>query len=236
MKGRLQKNQTKRGWPIIGNIKVGVKHPEKGYPMSLDYFVCDSDYREMFMEACGGKPSSLPITFVSDEFEQSCNEYLECRDGQGRLVGRYDGEEYKVRTAKNPEWMVVDESKVNLAKWKHVLELKFIILSIRGVMGLWKLRTMGTVSSIPAIRDAFDNVKDMAGTVVKVPFDLSVKKVKSNKPGEKSTFPVISLVPNVSNESMRKLSEYVSNDMDQLKTLAVYDDNSVLQLNETNDG
>jgi hypothetical protein len=79
---------------------------------------------------------------------------------------------------------------------------------------VWQLQTGGDKSSINAIRNTFDEIKEMAGTVVNIPFDLVVKKVTSNKPEAKSVYPVISLVPNISSENMEVLRKFFEAGLD----------------------
>jgi len=60
-----------------------------------------------------------------------------------------------------------------------------------------------------ALNDTFDYVQQQAGSIVGIPFDLSVKKVKSQKPGVASQYPVVSLVPNLSPQHIEMLNEYL---------------------------
>ena len=61
-------------------------------------------------------------------------------------------------------------------------------------------------------KSIFDAIKDYAGTVINIPFDLSVEKVISQKPGQKHAYPVISLVPNISQESLEKIRNFLNID------------------------
>lgn len=204
--------------PLIGNIRIGEKRKNsagKEYPVSLDYFKATGDYASKFYEVHDEKPTKLQVIFISDEDFQSCYEEWDGRDKEGRRSGYGDGEkywlwngkEYKETTDKEE---VKQYSKVNNVKWKPILTLHFIIPKIRGVFGCWKFSTSGDKSSMIAIREMYDEIKSQAGTVVNIPFDLTVKKVKSNKPGEKSVFPVVNLVPNISSENMEQLREFLS--------------------------
>jgi hypothetical protein len=49
----------------------------------------------------------------------------------------------------------------------------------------------------------------MAGTAVNVPFDLQVKKVKSQKPGDKRLYPVVSLIPNVGADKIDEVNQFL---------------------------
>lgn len=207
---------------------------EKGFPMSLDYFLCDSTYKKYFDEAYGEKPSTIQIAFISDDFRDSCNERFECRDKDGRMVGYGDGEEWYLY---NPDPKVkkyeltADKERIRAAgKWEILLTLKFVIPKIRGVFGLFSFTTKGNKSSLPQIRQTFDYVLAHAGTVINIPFDLVVKKVKSQKPGEKSVFPVVSLVPNVSKDNMEILGRYLQQGHD-IKQIGLIDDDKIKSLN-----
>ena len=63
-------------------------------------------------------------------------------------------------------------------------------------MGVWQFSTKGKASSVRNIRESFDGVQMMRGTVTQTVFDLSVQFAKSNKPNTNSRYPVVSLVAN----------------------------------------
>lgn len=197
-------------FPRIGKIKVGQKGPT-GFPQSVDYFICDSKYAPFFQQVYGDKPTSIQIIFVSDDPAESCNERYECRDG-AKLLGYGDGETTHLYNAAKDAYEATDDrERIKAAgKWEVILTIQFIIPKIQGVFGVFTFTTKGDKSTIPQIRDAFDQVKQMAGTVVNIPFDLNVQKVKSQKPGSKSSFPVVSLVPNIAPANMEILNTYLN--------------------------
>ena len=80
--------------------------------------------------------------------------------------------------------------------WDIALTLRFIVPAVRGVVGVWWFSTKGKASSIKNIRNSFDGVQMMCGTVMQTVFDLSVQYAKSNKPGDNSRYPVVSLIAN----------------------------------------
>lgn len=216
------------GLPLLGRLKVGMKVKNaKGreYPTSLDYFKANGKYSAVFHQCFGEKPNKVQIMFFSNEPKEVCSERFVVRDNAGRLLAEGDGEWWRVWSTKAAEYRFVPkqgEPPVTLddiekaycndaqkGKLSIELTLSFIILKIPSVLGQWQLSTRGSKSSIPAIRSTFDRVKEMAGFVTNIPFDLLVEKVKSNKPGEASVFPVISLVPNVSQENIELLADFV---------------------------
>jgi hypothetical protein len=212
-KNEVSENQSR--FPILGKIKVGQKS-DRGAPQSVDYFICDSKYASFFKAAYGEKPQTIQVIFVSDDTSESCNERWECRDSGGKLAGYGDGEDYYLYDPTSDRYVLVDTSShegkqllKQAGKWEIILTIKFIVPAIRGVFGVFTYSTKGGKSSVPQIRDAFDMVKEQAGTVVNIPFDLTVKKVKSQKPNSKSLFPVVSLVPNLAPENMAILKTYL---------------------------
>ncbi len=219
MAGRiLNKEKTKRlPFPILGRVACGEKS-EKGYPRSLDYFVASGKYAELFRSAYGDKPSTIQIVFPNDDPELVCREEYEFRDTQGKLVASGDGETFKVWSSKTkaytilsvteyPNLMEMVKSKYPSQDWKITLTLNFIIPKVRGIMGLWQFSTKGSASSIPQVRDTFDAMLEQNGHASGVIFDLSVKMHTSQKPTTASKYPVVSLVPNESEENLRMVKE-----------------------------
>lgn len=209
--------------PLIGKIRVGEKRINsagKEYPCSLDYFIATGAYAAKF-DAVYVKPERIPIVFISDDDFQSCYEEWDARDKEGRRAGYGDGETYwlweygkdRYNETKDKQ-EVAAFSKKHAIKWRQVLTINFIIPAIKGVFGVWQLQTGGDKSSINAIRNTYDEIKELAGTVINIPFDLCVKRVTSNKPEAKSVYPVISLVPNISAENMETLRAFFEAGLD----------------------
>ncbi len=245
--------------PIIGAIRVGekVKRESDGkeYPVTLDHFKATGDYAIKFHEVYGEKPTSFGIIFATDDDDEACNERYELRDEKtGSLIGSGDGVKFKIWNPDKPlaggkgdydDFLAnTPEKKAELAKlskklsnsgtWKAILTIRFIIPKAKSVTGLWKLETKGVASSLPNIRDTFDFVRKVAGTVQCVPMDLHVKKVKSQRPGDKRLYPVISLIPNVSQERLEDVRGYLDNgnNMMDIKRLLVEGSPEVKALDE----
>lgn len=218
MAGRIinNKEQKRLPFPIVGHVKCGMKS-DKGYPMSVDYFIPSGNYAPLFTQAYGEKPSTIQIVFPSDDAELVCREEYVLRDGQGKLVATGDGETFKtwsekvkkyiiVTTTEQPDIMAMLEKHYK-QEWKITLTLVFILPLVRGVMGCWQFQTKGSASTIPQVRDAFDAMLETNGKAAGVIFDLSVKMHVSQKPNEKSRYPVVTLVPNESLENLQKVHE-----------------------------
>lgn len=194
--------------PEIGRLHVGMKS-EKGYPQSIDWFRAIGKYADMFVRACGERPQSIQIIFPDDSPEKVCNERYEYRNDKGELVARGDGQTFEIWDGKKyapytthdyPDIMeqVVknNPTKRGADNWDVTLTLRFIVPAVRGVIGVWQFSTKGAASSIKNIRNSFDSVQIMRGTVTQTVFDLSVQFAKSNKPGVSSRYPVVSMVAN----------------------------------------
>jgi len=212
--------------PIIGKIKIGEKaiskKTGKEYPVALDYFiVTDTKYANQFKEAYGEKPDKLEIAFPSDDVEQYCYESYQIRDSKGKLLAEGNGKLWE-KLYNNKEKDYNYKKEIELEKLlnhydklgfkpdvKATLTLRFILLKLKGVFGCWQFVTKGSASSIPSIRNTYDYIMQYASTTVNIPFDLTVKKVSSQIPGDTRTYPVVSIVANLSKESIDVLSEYV---------------------------
>lgn len=198
--------------PEIGRLHIGKKEigrNGKEYPTSVDYFIPSGKYAGMFVNALGEKPSTIQIIFPSDDAEKVCNERLEYRDDKGALIARGDGVRFDVWTGQKYDIFGVDDypdimeqiarnnpTKRGAENWDVALTLRFVVPAVRGIIGVWQFSTKGKASSVKNIRDSFDAVRKMRGTVCQTVFDLSVAFTKSNKPGVNSRYPVVSLVAN----------------------------------------
>lgn len=194
--------------PEIGRLHIGMKS-EKGYPMSIDYFRPTGKYAQLFTAALGERPQTIQVIFPDDDPAKVCREEYTYRDDKGALVARGDGRVFEVWDGKRYAPYSVDQypdiaaqiaarnpTKRGAENWDVVLTLRFIVPAVRGVVGVWQFSTKGRASSVRNIRDSFDAVQTMRGTVTQTVFDLSVQFAKSNKPGVSSRYPVVSLVAN----------------------------------------
>ena len=194
--------------PEIGRLHIGMKR-EDGLPMSIDWFRPTGKYAGLFTQALGEKPNTIQVVFPSDDAAAVCNERYEYRDDKGALVARGDGRTFEIwdgkkyapySVAQYPNIMdqitANNPTKRGADNWDIVLTLRMIVPAVRGIVGVWQFSTKGKASSIRNIRESFDGVQMMRGTVTQTVFDLSVQFAKSNKPGSNSRYPVVSLVAN----------------------------------------
>lgn len=219
MQGRIQRPKADGDkWilPRAGFIKTGYKD-DKGFPRSVDYFIASGKYAKYFTDAYPGKPQTLHVVFLSDDPMDSCAERFEYRDKDGRLYAFGDGvnfeywdkEKYNPTTIEQiPDIQERIANKVESKRgWEITLSLKFLLPKIRGIAGYWQFNTRGAQSTIPHIIGAFDSILENRGFIRGVIFDLNVEFAKSQKPGSKSRYPVVTLVPNVSEENVKMMKE-----------------------------
>lgn len=224
MAGRIVKKASaeisKLALPRVGTIKIGFKD-ERGFPRSVDYFIPTGKYASLFTKAYGDKPQTIQVVFPDDDPAKVCNERYEYRDDEGRLLATGDGENFQIWNGKEYQEVSIEQSP-NLMKsvekrhpnklyqktcdgWQIILTLNFIIPCVRGIAGVWQFSTKGNASTIPNVRNVFDAMLEMKGYCKGIIFDLSVQYAKSQKPGDKSRYPVVSLVPNESEENIRTI-------------------------------
>lgn len=198
--------------PEVGRLHIGKKQMGsngKEFPVSVDYFIPSGKYADLFVTALGEKPSTIQVIFPSDNPELVCNERFTYRDNSGALVARGDGRIFEIWDGKKYAPYSVDKfpdimeqvtknvpTKRGSDNWDVELTLRFIIPAIRGVVGVWCLNTKAKASSINNLRNSFDSVQAMRGTVTTSVFDLSVHFHKSNKPNQNSRYPVLEMVCN----------------------------------------
>lgn len=224
MAGRIVKKASagisKLALPRVGIIKIGFKD-ERGFPRSVDYFIPTGKYASLFTKAYGDKPQTIQVVFPDDDPAKVCNERYEYRDDEGRLLATGDGENFQIWNGKEYQEVSIEQSP-NLMRsvekrhpnklyqktgdgWQIILTLNFIIPCVRGIAGVWQFSTKGNASTIPNVRNVFDAMLEMKGYCKGIIFDLSVQYAKSQKPGDKSRYPVVSLVPNESEENIRTI-------------------------------
>ena len=224
MNGRIKKSADYSivCLPRIGKVKIG-KKSERGFPMSVDYFIPSGKYAGLFTKAYGDKPSTIQVVFPCDDASQVCNEHYEYRNDKGELVAQGDGNEFDVwdgkkyvrlNTTDYPQLMQSVQArypnKLFREKgdgWRVRLTMSFLVPMVRGVVGLWTFETNGTASTIPQVRDTFDLMLSQRGFVKGIIFDLNVQFAKSQKPDTASRYPVVSLVANESEDNVAKIKD-----------------------------
>lgn len=218
MNGRInhQEPNVRLMLPRIGRIKIGKKELSrngKEYPVSVDYFIPAGKYAGLFTKAYGEKPQTIQVVFPDDDPAKVCCEYYEYRDDKGQLIAKGDGSTFFVWTgdryleldAENHPGLMdaVTKRYPSRGGWRVRLTLNFVVPLVRGVAGVWTFETNGSASTIPQVRDAFDAVLATRGFVKGVIFDLNVKFATSQKPGDRSRYPVVTLIPNESEDNVR---------------------------------
>lgn len=215
MGGRIVRNEPDAAileLPEIGRLHIGKKQAGQNgreYPVSVDYFIPSGKYAGMFTAALGERPQTIQVIFPDDNPAISCNERFIYRDDRGALVARGDGRifeiwdgqkyaPYSIEQYPDIRKQIIEKNPTKRGNdnWDVELTLRFIIPAIRGIVGVWSLTTKGAASSVKNLRESFDAIQTMRGTVTTSVFDLSVHFHKSNKPNQNSRYPVLELICN----------------------------------------
>jgi len=217
---------------FAGKIKIGEKRLSKNgkeYPASLDYFkmYCDQpEYIAAFNEVYGEKPSKLTILFPTDSESNIVSRYEMRSTASGKLAGYGDGETFFIVNKDESgffelpyhsiieKYQTLDNFFSKSAAhykgiWKERLQLTFMLPELKHIFAFWRLETSAVASSIQQIESSYDTIKALAGTVRMIPFDLVVKKSKTDRVGAANSYSVISLIPNLSANNALKVREMI---------------------------
>lgn len=225
--GRISKRKdvsAASSLPEIGKIKIGEKAMSaKGveYPKALDYFRSTGTFANEFIKIFGEKPRKLNVAFISDDLNEVCNERYVCWQ-DGKRWGEGDGETFTVfdkslgdkdkegkPKGAYAENVPASDPRVKALKWDQMLTLRFVLLEMKGIMGYWRFETKAKAVTIPQIVKSFDLVRDRAGSIIGFPFTLLVEKKTGYSPGEVKSYPVVTLVPNFSEDSLEMVRQYI---------------------------
>ncbi|HEY1025313.1 MAG TPA: hypothetical protein VGE26_09135 [Sphingobacteriaceae bacterium] len=219
--GRIAVRKSETGastLPEIGKIKIGVKAQGSGgkeYPKAIDYFRATGTFANEFHKKFGDKPRELKVVFISNDIAEVCNQRFECWEG-GKRWGWGDGENFTVwdKSAANGKGSYVQVGKTDprvksAGKWDEMLTIRFVLLEMPGVMGYWSFQTKAKAVTIPSIVRAFDLVMERAGSIIGFPFSLTIEMKKGYNPGDPKNYPVVSLVPNFTEDTIEMVQNYI---------------------------
>lgn len=224
--------QQRLGLNKMGSLRTGMRQKTAGgkeYPMKLDHFIADGKYAPKFLEAYPEKTSTVHLVFPHIDEELVCLQEIEFRSGQ-TLVGRSNGYEYEIWSKTQNRFVHYEahpddeEALGNIERWKgqwpglvvrETLTLRFVLVKVRGILGYWQLATHGSKSSIPNLVGVFDQVKALCQgrkeLFTKIPFELHLSQERSQLPGDVRIFNVLTLVPNITNESLERAAQFLGN-------------------------
>jgi hypothetical protein len=204
--------------PRLGKIHLGIRHPEKNYPMKTDYFVLPkdhSDYAKM-VKLFGEKPKKLRVLIPSEDIEDWAPQYYKAYNMTYGLVCRGDGNTaLRMADVKDGELPRTPKdkteyatSKVNMIdipcpgknckyyqdkKCGEVMNLRVIIPELPG-LGIWQIDT-GSINSILNINSCAKLIKNAFGRIRNIPLELTLEPINVNNPenGKKQTVFVLNL-------------------------------------------
>lgn len=197
--------------PRLGKIHLGIRHPEKGYPMKTDYFVLPkdhSDYKKL-VEVFGEKPKELRILIPVEDEEQWATQYYKAYTITHGLVCKGDGEVslrmLDTKTGDLPNKTTATVAMKEMAcsgkgcpeykvkKCHEVMNLRFILPEVPG-LGVWQIDT-GSINSILNINSCARLIKSAFKRISMIPLKLTLESVIVNNPedGKKQTVFVLHL-------------------------------------------
>ncbi len=188
----------KRRLPRLGKIHLGTRHPEKGYPVKTDYFVCPPEVQKVF----GEKPKELRVLIPVEDEEKWAGQYYRCYSKTRGLICKGDGETaIRMIDTQTGAMADRDSKKVEMkempcqgrecpdykTKCKEVMNLQFLLPEVPG-LGIWQIDT-SSINSIKNINSACDLIKGMFGRIAMVPLLLTLEPREVNNPedGKKQT-------------------------------------------------
>jgi len=209
--------------PRLGKIHLGIRHPEKGYPMKVDYFVLPKDHPSYgkLVELFGEKPKELRILIPVEDAEEWATQYYKAYNQTFGLVCKGDGETaFRMSDSKTgelpkanvPGTVTMKEipcagigcPEYQAKKCHEVMNFKFIIPEVPG-LGVWQIDT-GSKNSILNINSCAKIIKKAFGRISMIPLTLTFEPVQVNNPetGKKQTVYVLNLRTDV---TMAQLAE-----------------------------
>lgn len=261
---RINRNNTKSlSLPSIGEIKVGEKTNNSARSFDYFVASCKSKpHEQLFNRYYGDKPQTINILFPEEADKSIVHKYTLSKSNQSKheIYVKGDGHEFEVWVTKNgkgeyvkkhrpkdgpafvygveDEWMegikvwVNTQYNVNL-EWQEELTLYFYVVGVK-VKGYFRFITHASKSTIPQILDELDDIQNRFGTITMFPYDMVVKKVKSNKPGVVNQFPVVSINANVSAEAQDKIQRFLGSggSFDQIGKGMIISESDILQIGE----
>jgi len=198
--------------PRLGKIRLGTRHPEKGYPMKADHFVFPKDHSAYtkLVELYGETPKELKILIPVEDEEQWASQFYKAYNQTYGLVCKGDGETAmrmvdvntnelpvagKAGTVQLQEFPCLgkDCPDYKAKKCYEVMNFRFILPEVPG-LGVWQIDT-GSKNSILNINSCASIIKRAFGRISMIPLKLTLEPTQVNNPedGKKQTVYVLNL-------------------------------------------
>lgn len=219
--------------PRLGKIRLGTRHPEKGYPQKADHFVFPkehSDYKKL-VELYGEASKELRVLIPVEDEETWATQYYRAYNQTYGLVCKGDGEvatrmvDVKTKElpdAKKPGTVAMMEipcagpncPDYQAKKCHEVMNLRFILPEVPG-LGVWQIDT-GSKNSILNINSCARLIKLHFKRISMIPLKLTFEPIQVNNPetGKKQTVYVLNLRTDV---TLKQLADAARNQVKQLE-------------------
>jgi hypothetical protein len=197
--------------PRLGKIHLGIRDPQRGFPVKTDYFVLPPEHPSLkeLVTAFGEKPKSLRVLIPTEDEELWAPQYYKCYDKSHGLLCKGDGEVamrmVDMKTGQFPtKEACTTELKEMPCKGKSCPEyiskkcgekmtLRIVLPEIPG-LGIWQIDT-GSKNSILNINSCARIIKSQFGRISGIPLSLTLEPIDVNNPetGKKQTVFVLNL-------------------------------------------
>jgi hypothetical protein len=191
---------TTRRMPRLGKFHLGIKDPQRGFPIKTDYFVipeglpATDDIKRIF----GDKPKELSILIPVEDEEKWCSQYYRCYSKTRGLVCKGDGEKAD-RLIDAQTGALVDAGSKEVVwkemicqgrecpdykvKCKEVMNLQFLLPEVPG-LGVWQVDS-GSINSIININSTAELIKSIYKRIAMIPLLLTLEPREVNNPETK---------------------------------------------------
>ena len=198
--------------PRLGKIRLGTRHPEKGYPMKADHFVFPKDMpnRKELVDLYGEETKSLPVMIPVEDEEVWATQYYRAYSQTYGLICKGDGEialrMVDTETGQPPvhdkactvrlqeiKCLAHDCPEYLSKKCHEVMNLRFVLPEVPG-LGIWQIDT-GSKNSILNINSCAKLIKQAFGRISLIPLKLTFEPMQVNNPdnGKRQTVYVLNL-------------------------------------------
>jgi hypothetical protein len=201
----IQSLSNKRLMPRLGKIRLGYRHPEKGYPVRTDYFIFPkthpaySELVRLFGSPDDADPARRPrelrILIPAEDEEKWFSQYYRCYSASRGLICKGDGQTasrvcilgthdlaWKDPDSEHPlptkhEAIECHGRDCEHYQLRHCQEVANLQFIIPEVagLGIWQIDT-GSINSIININSASEMIKGLFGRISMIPLLLTLEE------------------------------------------------------------
>jgi len=200
--GVTERTRFSRG----GHLRLGKKHPERGYPMKSDHFIADFEdpaVEALFHEIYGAEPKRVTVAFAGETLEEIFPQFYKCYGssglkcyGTGDKASRWTDEGFVEVECPEPHFcdFALANGRNGKPGCQEKATLQFFIQKLP-VLQVFQVAT-SSINSIVNINSAIRMLQNIRGgqRISGVWVDLVLKEQDTTVDGKKTKIFVIDLV------------------------------------------